>query len=103
MGDRAAREMTPLPIETSENLNSCSIAQAQFDTAAQYVDIPEHWSEDQVNAHLRTKKEAATDAVLQTKIEIQERHAASVDLRTAAFVTAIKRVATVALARGIWP
>jgi glutamate dehydrogenase/leucine dehydrogenase len=63
----------------------------------------EHWSEDQVNAHLRTKMEAATDAVLQTQIEIKDRHAASVDLRTAAFVTAIKRVATVALARGIWP
>jgi glutamate dehydrogenase (NAD(P)+) len=63
----------------------------------------QHWSEEQVNAHLKTKMEAATDAVLQTQIEIKDRNAASVDLRTAAFVTAIKRVATVALARGIWP
>jgi glutamate dehydrogenase (NAD(P)+) len=63
----------------------------------------EHWSEDHVNAHLRTKMEAATDAVLQTQLDIKDRYAASVDLRTAAFVTAIKRVATVALARGIWP
>ncbi len=63
----------------------------------------EHWSEDQVNAHLRTKMEAATDAVLQTQIEIRDRHGVGVDLRTAAFVTAIKRVASVALARGIWP
>jgi glutamate dehydrogenase/leucine dehydrogenase len=63
----------------------------------------EHWSEDQVNAHLRTKMEAATDAVLQTQIEIRDRYSVGVDLRTAAFVTAIKRVASVALARGIWP
>src|SRR5258705_3571716 len=41
MGDRAARETTPLPVESSENLNSYAIAQAQFDTAAQYVDIPD--------------------------------------------------------------
>ena len=63
----------------------------------------QHWTEDQVNAHLRTKMEAATDAVLQTQLEIKDRHSVSVDLRTAAFVTAIKRVAAVALARGIWP
>ncbi|HXH90646.1 MAG TPA: glutamate dehydrogenase, partial [Thermoanaerobaculia bacterium] len=63
----------------------------------------EHWSEDQVNAHLRTKMEAATDAVLKMQIEIRDRSGADVDLRTAAFATAIKRVATLALARGIWP
>jgi glutamate dehydrogenase (NAD(P)+) len=63
----------------------------------------EHWSEDQVNAHLRTKMEAATDAVLKMQIEIRDRNGADVDLRTAAFATAIKRVATLALARGIWP
>jgi len=63
----------------------------------------EHWSEDQVNAHLRTKMEAATDAVLKMQVEIRDRNGADVDLRTAAFATAIKRVATLALARGIWP
>jgi glutamate dehydrogenase/leucine dehydrogenase len=63
----------------------------------------EHWTEDQVNAHLRTKMEAATDAVLQMQLEIKDQHGVSVDLRTAAFATAIKRVASVALARGIWP
>ncbi|HEV7427681.1 MAG TPA: Glu/Leu/Phe/Val dehydrogenase [Thermoanaerobaculia bacterium] len=63
----------------------------------------QHWSEDQVNAHLRTKMENATDAVLRTQAEIKDRYEVSVDLRTAAFVTAIKRVSTVALARGIWP
>ena len=46
---------------------------------------------------------AQTDAVLQTQLEIRDTHGVKVDLRTAAFATAIKRVATVALARGIWP
>ena len=63
----------------------------------------EHWSEANVNAHLREKMEAATDAVLQMQLEIKDRHRVAVDLRTAAFALAIKRVSTVALARGIWP
>src|SRR5207247_1542042 len=63
----------------------------------------EHWSEDHVNEHLREKMEAATDAVLQMQIEIKDRHGENVDLRTAAFALAIKRVASVALVRGIWP
>jgi glutamate dehydrogenase (NAD(P)+) len=63
----------------------------------------EHWSEDLVNTKLREKMEAATDAVLQMQLEIKDRHGANVDLRTAAFALAIKRVATVATARGIWP
>jgi glutamate dehydrogenase (NAD(P)+) len=63
----------------------------------------EHWSEEQVNAQLQRKMEAATDAVLQMQIEIKDTHKIDVDLRTAAFALAIKRVATVAMARGIWP
>jgi glutamate dehydrogenase (NAD(P)+) len=63
----------------------------------------EHWSEDEVNAQLRRKMEAATDAVLQMQLEIKDRHGAPVDLRTAAFALAIKRVATPAMTRGIWP
>ncbi len=63
----------------------------------------EHWSEQTVNNHLREKMEAATDAVLQMQLEIKDRHRAAVDLRTAACALAIKRVSTVALARGIWP
>ncbi|HSP35208.1 MAG TPA: Glu/Leu/Phe/Val dehydrogenase [Thermoanaerobaculia bacterium] len=63
----------------------------------------EHWSEAHVNEALREKMSAATDAVLQMQLEIKDRHNAAVDLRTAAFALAIKRVATVALARGIWP
>src|SRR6202022_4796464 len=57
----------------------------------------EHWSEDHVNQHLREKMEAATDAVLQMHPEIKDRHGESVDLRTAAFALAIKRVTAVAL------
>jgi glutamate dehydrogenase (NAD(P)+) len=63
----------------------------------------EQWSEEHVNQHLRDKMEAATDGVLQMQRSIKEQHGADVDLRTAAFALAIKRVASVALARGIWP
>ena len=63
----------------------------------------EHWSEENVNKHLKNKMEAATDAVLQMQLEIKDRNAVSVDLRTAAFALAIKRVTAVALVRGIWP
>jgi glutamate dehydrogenase (NAD(P)+) len=63
----------------------------------------EHWSEARVNDDLRRKMESATDAVLQMQLEIRDRHSVNVDLRTAAYALAIKRVATVALARGIWP
>ena len=63
----------------------------------------ENWSEQHVNGHLREKMEAATDSVLQMQLEIKDRHGAAVDLRTSAFALAIKRVAAVALARGIWP
>ncbi len=42
MGDCVARETTPLPVESSENLNSYAIAQAQFDAAAQYVEREEN-------------------------------------------------------------
>jgi hypothetical protein len=41
MGERVVRETTPLPVESAENLNSYSIAQAQFDAASQYVEIPD--------------------------------------------------------------
>lgn len=63
----------------------------------------EQWSEDSVNTKLLTKMENATDAVLHMQLEIRDRHHAAVDLRTAAFALAIKRVASVAMARGIWP
>jgi glutamate dehydrogenase (NAD(P)+) len=63
----------------------------------------EQWGEEHVNDHLRTKMEAATDAVLEMQIEIKDRYNVPVDLRTAACALAIKRVADVAMVRGIWP
>ena len=63
----------------------------------------EHWSERHVNEHLQEMMESATDSVLQMQLEIKDRHSTSVDLRTAAYALAIKRVASVALVRGIWP
>ena len=63
----------------------------------------ENWSEEHVNQHLKGKMEAACDSVLQMQAEIRDAHNASVDLRTAAFALAIKRVTEVALKRGIWP
>ena len=47
--------------------------------------------------------ERATDAVIDTLQELDGRAASPVDLRTAAYVLAIRRVAEVALSRGIWP
>jgi glutamate dehydrogenase/leucine dehydrogenase len=63
----------------------------------------EHWTEEQVNEKLQRKMETATDGVLQMQLEIRDRRSATVDLRTSAFALAIKRVARVAMNRGIWP
>ena len=79
----------------------------------------EQWDEDAVNAKLLAKMNRATDAVLDTQERVnagldglqQARAArglngpplAPIDLRTAAYVLAIDRVAGVALQRGIWP
>jgi glutamate dehydrogenase (NAD(P)+) len=64
----------------------------------------EQWDLDEVNQKLRTKMERATDTILAKQKEInQGASAAPVDLRTAALVVAIERVAHVALERGIWP
>jgi glutamate dehydrogenase (NAD(P)+) len=84
----------------------------------------EQWDEDDVNRKLRTKMERATDTVIAKQAEInhagtgdgqrvkgqgkKKRAAAStgpgpVDLRTAALIVAIERVANVAIERGIWP
>jgi glutamate dehydrogenase (NAD(P)+) len=74
----------------------------------------ERWDESEVNAKLKAKMERATDAVIDRQAALNEavrsapQEAAGVgigpvDLRTAALVLAIDRVATVALQRGIWP
>jgi glutamate dehydrogenase/leucine dehydrogenase len=83
----------------------------------------EQWDLAEVNRKLEAKMERATDAVIDKQLEINNalqeiaarRHALGksagtvdevldpVDLRTAAHVLAIERVAHVALERGIWP
>jgi glutamate dehydrogenase/leucine dehydrogenase len=79
----------------------------------------EQWDEDVVNDRLRRKMVAATDQVLDTQARVNTSLAelednrtrlgrdgdalAPVDLRTAAYVLAVDRVARVALDRGIWP
>jgi glutamate dehydrogenase (NAD(P)+) len=65
----------------------------------------EQWDLDEVNQKLRTKMERATDAVLDCQAQINDKGGAqsAVDLRTAALVVAIERVAHVTLERGIWP
>jgi glutamate dehydrogenase (NAD(P)+) len=79
----------------------------------------EQWDEDEVNDKMKAKMIRATDAVIdkqkeinQTLSELEARRRdrgrdgdslQSVDLRTAAYVLAISRVAEVTLERGIWP
>jgi glutamate dehydrogenase/leucine dehydrogenase len=83
----------------------------------------EQWEEVEVNRRLLKRMEQATDAVLDEQQRINDHldeicEAANaarggkrgpsivldpVDLRTSAFVLAVRRVASVALQRGIWP
>jgi glutamate dehydrogenase (NAD(P)+) len=64
----------------------------------------EQWDLEEVNHKLRLKMERATDAVVDKQAEVNAKAgAAPVDLRTAAMLLAIERVAHVATERGIWP
>ena len=79
----------------------------------------EQWDEEEVNAKLLRKMTRATDSVLDTRERINETLSdiaasreklgrgngtlTTIDLRTAAYVLAVKRVADVTLRRGIWP
>jgi glutamate dehydrogenase (NAD(P)+) len=66
----------------------------------------EQWDLEEVNHKLRVKMERATDAVLAKHAEVNGSTPPPpqpIDLRTAALVVAIERVAHVALERGIWP
>ncbi len=86
----------------------------------EWVQNLEHqqWDLEEVNAKLRRKMERATDAVIDerervngglSELNSKVKGAKSkttlglVSLRTAAFILAIRRVANVALERGIWP
>jgi len=61
----------------------------------------EQWALSVVNEKLAARMERATDAVLDTQARIGATE--PIDLRTAAYVLAIGRVAEVATERGIWP
>ena len=79
----------------------------------------EQWDEETVNAKLLKKMQKATDAVLDTLGQVNGSLADigarreelgqgnvpldAIDLRTAAYVLAVRRVANVTLKRGIWP
>jgi glutamate dehydrogenase (NAD(P)+) len=54
------------------------------------------WSEQEVNTRLETKMCEAIDAVLKTAAKYKT------DLRTAAYIVAINRVATVTRMRGMY-
>ena len=54
------------------------------------------WTEDEVNQRLEAKMCEAFNAVLQTALKYR------VDLRTAAYIVAINRVATVTRLRGMY-
>jgi glutamate dehydrogenase/leucine dehydrogenase len=65
----------------------------------------QQWDVDEVNTRLRVRMERATDAVLQRRAEVNAARTVGepLDLRTAALLVAVERVARVALERGIWP
>ena len=77
--------------------------------------MDEQWELGVVNARLQRKMYAATDRVLQRWAELRRdgedarvddavfTAAAGPELRTAALVAAIERLARVTLQRGIWP
>lgn len=65
----------------------------------------EQWSYDEVNEKLRRKMEKTVEAVIacQKNLITQAEMDDYVDLRTAALVIAIRRIADVTVSRGIWP
>lgn len=66
----------------------------------------EQWDLEEVNHKLRVKMERAADAVLEKLAQLQRNRQngpGPIDLRTAALIVAIERVAEVSWKRGIWP
>jgi glutamate dehydrogenase (NAD(P)+) len=63
----------------------------------------EQWDLGEVNEKLRMKMQRAADAVIDRQAEVNRAAGRPIDLRTAALLVAIERVAHVALERGIWP
>ena len=73
----------------------------------------EQWELKEVNGKLERKMRRATDSVIDTMEEVngsldklaagQNRRLEPIDLRNAAYILAIRRVAKIAAERGIWP
>lgn len=67
----------------------------------------ERWELDEVNGRLQAVMNRAVDTVVGRLAALRSADGARPDgppdLRTAAFVTAIERIARVTLQRGIWP
>jgi glutamate dehydrogenase (NAD(P)+) len=63
----------------------------------------EQWDLAEVNDKLKAKMERAANAVIDRQAEVNRTAAEPIDLRTAALLVAVERVAHVALERGIWP
>jgi glutamate dehydrogenase/leucine dehydrogenase len=73
----------------------------------------EQWELEEVNGKLERKMRRATDSVIDTMEEVngsldklssgQTRRLEPINLRNAAYILAIRRVATIAAERGIWP
>jgi glutamate dehydrogenase/leucine dehydrogenase len=72
----------------------------------------EDWEPEVITGKMQRKMQRATDAVIDKQLELQAAaprrdpnpgERASVDLRTAAYVLAVSRVARTTLERGIWP
>ena len=73
----------------------------------------EQWELEEVNGKLERRMKRATDAVIDSMEEVngsldklssgQTRRLEPIDLRTAAYILAIRRVAKIAAERGIWP
>jgi glutamate dehydrogenase (NAD(P)+) len=64
----------------------------------------DRWTEDEVNRRLRTIMRDATDAVLKSHADLTRQYERErIDLRMAAMLLAVRRVAHAAIARGLWP
>ena len=102
--DRALQERG-IPVLPDILANSGGVCVSYFEWVQNNEN--EQWEEAEVNQKLRIKMDRATDAVLTRRAETnkskQAKELGPCDLRTAAFIVAISRVAEVSLQRGIWP